>query len=310
MIWIGLGLVLLGAAIWPFRKERQRSRMDDAARSKAPGQFAKLAGGLTHYTWSGPETGPVLVCIHGLTTPSFVWFGLTPFLTALGYRVLTYDLFGRGYSDRPRGLQDRGFFMRQLDELLANQNVTGPVTVVGYSMGGAISACFASANPNKVKHLILLTPAGLRLPELGWRAKLGLRKGIGDWLMLLSYPAIHLKGTELERDLPTSVKDIVDLQQQELKYQGFTPAVLSSFRGLLSENLTTDHETIARGGIPTLCILGEKDDLIPPEVGEALTRLNPSAHVVIIKDAGHGLPYTHTKQTASLIEDFLASDSE
>jgi pimeloyl-ACP methyl ester carboxylesterase len=66
---------------------------------------------------------------------------------AKGHRVLTYDLYGRGYSDRPGGEQDARFFIRQLEDLLEHQGVTQPVTLLGYSMGGAIGAAFAAKHP-------------------------------------------------------------------------------------------------------------------------------------------------------------------
>ena len=310
MIWLGLALVLLGLAIWPFRRERTLKIMDDAARASAPGEHVALSGGITHFEWAGPPGGPVAVCIHGLTTPSFVWKGLVPVLTKMGYRVLIYDLFGRGYSDRPKGLQDKAFLLRQLEELLASQGVEDNLTVIGYSMGGAIASCYAAAHPTHVRQLVLLAPAGIRKAKLGWRAKLALRPWIGDWMMLLSYPRIHRKGTETERGLPSSVPGIVELQQSELDYQGFTPAVLSSLRGLLSTSLKAEHRAIAADHIPLLVVVGSVDPLIPPSIAGPLTAWNPAAQVRTIEGAGHGLPYTHTANVSEVLNTFLDRHAE
>lgn len=81
--------------------------------------------------------GPVAVCVHGLTTPSFVWHGLARGLATFGYRVLIYDLYGRGYSDRAPGHQDQAYFLQQLNDLLEDQQIKGDITLLGYSMGGA-----------------------------------------------------------------------------------------------------------------------------------------------------------------------------
>lgn len=43
---------------------------------------------------------------------------ITPALTALGFRVLSYDLYGRGYSDAPFRRHTLDFNVQQLDELL------------------------------------------------------------------------------------------------------------------------------------------------------------------------------------------------
>ena len=305
MIWLGLALVLAGIAILPFRREARRKVMDADARKEAPGDFVTLSDGVTHYQWIGPTRGPVVVCIHGLTTPSFVWHGLAPILNGLGYRVLIYDLFGRGYSDRPKGAQTRAFFLRQLTELLASQGLREDLTVFGYSMGGAIATGFAAAHPGMIRQVVLLAPAGIRMPKLGISTRISRWPGIGEWLMLLTYPSVHHKGCEAERTLPSSVPGIVDLQQAELGVQGFTPAVLSSFRGILSENFEDAHRQIAAQGLPMLVILGEEDPLIPPSVAGPLVAWHRLARVEVIAGAGHGLTYTHTAEIGAHVTAFL-----
>ena len=47
-----------------------------------------------------------------------------------------------------------------LTAFLAALNITQPVVVVGTSMGGYIAASFAMAHPERVRHLVLLAPAG------------------------------------------------------------------------------------------------------------------------------------------------------
>ena len=133
-------ILLLGAvAMLPWLREKRRVEMDTEARHGAPGKFVRLSRGLTHYQTSDSARGPWIVLIHGLTTPSFVWEGLVPYLEALGFRVLRYDLYGRGFSDRPKGRQTPEFFVAQLAELLATHEIEEEVTLVGYSMGGVIA---------------------------------------------------------------------------------------------------------------------------------------------------------------------------
>jgi pimeloyl-ACP methyl ester carboxylesterase len=132
MIWLGLLALALGLlAAAPFLREMSKSEMDDTARRHAPGAFATLSRGVTHYRWMGAARGPVAVCVHGLTTPSFVWYGIAQGLGAIGFRVLIYDLYGRGYSDRPDGPQDSAFFVTQLEDLLEDQGVDGDITLLG-----------------------------------------------------------------------------------------------------------------------------------------------------------------------------------
>ena len=292
MIWVLV--VVLSVLAVPVTIELMRSPMNDARQDKAPGQFALLSQGRTHFEWLGPERGPVAVCIHGLTTPSFVWRGMAKGLALMGFRVLIYDLYGRGYSDTAMGRQDAKFFLTQLDDLLLNQNVTGPVTLLGYSMGGAIAACFAAANPGRIRQLILLAPAGMQ--ELSGR-QLTLARDIpvlGDWLFLAVFPTILRRGIDAEAGLPGSVPGITDLQHAETDRRGYFPSVLSSLRGLLRHPLEDAHRAIAAAGIPTLAIWGAEDDVISLGCKTTLAEWNPQAVQTVVADAGHGLTYTHT----------------
>ena len=88
--------------------------MDDGARGDAPGKFIKLRRGITHYRRFGPEEGPLVVCVHGLTTPSFVFEGIAEAYVK-NDRVVWYMItMGREYSDRPVGLQNRAFLFTTL----------------------------------------------------------------------------------------------------------------------------------------------------------------------------------------------------
>ena len=309
MIWFLVVLVILGAiAIWPFAREAMRQPMDDAARRDAPGDFVELSQGITHFRWIGPVRGPVAVCVHGLTTPSMVWDAVAKGLALMGFRVLVYDLYGRGYSDRAPGLQDQDFFIRQLEDLLASQGITEDVTLLGYSMGGAIVSAFAARHPERVLRVILLAPAGMG-HDLGKLARFTRDTPIlGDWLMLLRYPGAHMKGTEAERVLPSEVEGIVDYQQAELSKRGFVPAVLSSLRGILPRPLEKEHRAISREGIPVLAIWGRNDAVIPIRAMGQLTQWNRVARHEVIEGAGHGLTYTHAAAVLRAIEAGIAAE--
>lgn len=308
MIWAGAVSVLALLIAFPYLREALRAPMNEAARQEAPGAFVQLSQGVTHYRWIGPTRGPVAVCVHGLTTPSAVWEAVARGLADQGFRVLVYDLYGRGYSDRPRGVQDQAFFLRQLDDLLAAQDIHEDITLLGYSMGGAIVTAFAAREPERVRRVILLAPAGMghdpgRLVRL-----IRDLPGLGDWLMLLRFPALHRKSTEAERALTSEVEGIVDYQQAELGRRGFVPAVLSSLRGILSQRLEEAHRRISREDIPVLAIWGREDVVIPIAAMGVLAQWNRIARHEVIAGAGHGLTYTHASAVVAAIRAELAGD--
>ena len=160
-----LFLIVIAILAAPFIIEWCRIPMDAQARADAPGEFASLSNGITHYQFHGPVDGPLVVCVHGLTTPSFVYEGLATRLVERGHRVLVYDHYGRGYSDRPKGDQDRAFFVSHLEELLEHLNIDTPFDLVGYSMGGWVVTAYATIHPKMIKRLFCLP---LRVWGMNW----------------------------------------------------------------------------------------------------------------------------------------------
>lgn len=288
----------------PFVAEWMRRPMSAARQSQAPGQMARLPQGATHFTWHGDAGQPVAVCVHGLSTPSFVFAATVRSLTALGFQVLTYDLYGRGFSDRVRGKQDLRFHLAQLKALLAHEAVEGPITLIGFSMGGQIATGFA-ARDDRVERLILVAPSGLAdtagvAPEWVWTAPV-----IGDWMMRV------LGGIWLRRELvehksvATVIPDFEDRQAAETRVRGYLPALLSSRRHLLDAPEVEDHRQVARRAQPVLAIWGSIDPVIPRRAISGLALLNPDARHVEIKGAGHNLLQTHPSEVAEAFKDFL-----
>lgn len=299
-------VVLLGLLAVPLTIEFMRTPMTGQRQAEAPGKLATLSQGVTHYAWIGPADGPVAVCVHGLTTPSFVWHGLAKGLARMGYRVLIYDHYGRGYSSTVCGLQDAEFFVTQLEDLLAHERVETPVLLIGYSMGGAVAACFAAKHAGRVSRLVLLASAGMALVD-----PLLLRLArdvpvIGDWLFLALYPIVLRRGITAEADLPKSVEGMTHMMRTETTRRGFFPSALSSLRGVLRAPLQAEHATIAASQIPVLAIWAEADALIPPAAQDQLATWNADATQTVIAGSGHGVTYTHTDEVVALIKAWLA----
>lgn len=304
MIWVLL-LLLVGIIAAPFVREAIKPKMNSFARQSAPGEFVELSRGITHYQWFGGTRGPVVVCVHGLTTPSFVWGPIAQGLAMFGFRVLTYDLYGRGFSDRPKGPQDAAFFVTQLEELLESQQIENEITLIGYSMGGAIATVFAAMSPARLRQLVLLAPAGFG-HDLGPMARVVAQVGrLGDWLMLAFYARSFRKATEDERTLISSVDDIVDLQQYELRFRGFVPAVLSSLKNMLGQDLDEEHREISKENVPVLAIWAQDDDVIPISGLGKLAQWNRAARQEVIEGAGHQLAYTHTDEVLHAMRDLM-----
>eukprot|EP00298_Acanthocystis_sp_HF-20_P018341 c21947_g1_i2.p1 GENE.c21947_g1_i2~~c21947_g1_i2.p1 ORF type:complete len:330 (-),score=104.61 c21947_g1_i2:50-1039(-) len=143
------------------------------------------------YRLTGPENGTLIVFINGILEYHYRWDFLVPELEKIGFQVLRYDHFNRGFSGDVDCKFDEAVYCEELEGLLEaigkNKN---PIHVVGHSLGGAIAVSFTSRNPQLVSKLLLMAPAGFfprpavlkiigPLLRTGLRAKLkqGLAKG-------------------------------------------------------------------------------------------------------------------------------------
>jgi pimeloyl-ACP methyl ester carboxylesterase len=297
--------VLAGLAALPVAAEMVRRPVTRADLEHASGQMADLPAGQTYYELTGPDDGPLAICIHGLSTPSVIFAGTARSLAALGYRVLTYDLYGRGLSARPGGSQTPDFFLSQLRALLVHLGLSGASTVLGFSMGAILATAFAAEEGTEARALVLVAPAGITgvydLP----RDRVWTTPVLGDWLMRVAGGWALRRELRVGPDLPTIVPNLVDQAVAETRKRGFLPALLSSRRHTLSLLMDEDHRRVASLGTPVLAIWGRADPVINKSAIGRLSELNPNAHHVEIKGAGHSLLQTHPKMVAEALSAFL-----
>ncbi|OLN86160.1 Lipase 1-like protein 1 [Colletotrichum chlorophyti] len=139
---------------------------------------ATAYGNLRVYEW-GPEAGERVLLLHGIGTPCIALGGMAREFVERGWRVMTFDFFGRGYSDAPIDVAyDIRLYTTQILLALASSPLPGwtgndAFHLLGYSLGGAVAASFASANPHLVRSLTLVAPGGLirSAAHVGWRSR-------------------------------------------------------------------------------------------------------------------------------------------
>ena len=304
MLWWIL-LAVIAAAIFsiPFVLELRRKVPDP---SKAKGRFADLPSGRTHYRWFGGVRGPVAVCVHGLTTPSEIWESFALELTDLGYRVLVYDLYGRGHSDSVPGSQSADFFVRQLKELLEDQGLEEDVTLVGYSMGGAIVTAFAARYFHMVQRLVLIAPSCIEYEEDPFiRRILGL-SFLGTWLHAAVEPFRMRRALASEAD--RGDPQFQQVRQAQIDRSGYFPALIASRRGILSDRQEKEHRAISKQDVPVFALWGEDDTVIPIRAVGTLAQWNRLARQDTVPGAGHDLVVTHAPELGSLYRTMLRGD--
>jgi len=289
---------------FPFRGETRS--LDDAARASAPGQLLDLPGGKTHYLLEGPSDGQPVVLVHGLSVPSYTFTPTTAGLTENGLRVLSYDLFGRGYSDRPAGRYDLDFFNSQLTDLLDALGIRGPVNLAGLSMGGPIAAYFTVRNPARVRRLCLIDPAGL-IPFGGSLSGKLLRTPLAGEVMLNFFARRILIDT-VPNDLlhPERFPEFMAQYPPQMEFRGFRQAILATLRGGALAEQTALYRALGTLDIPLLALWGEADHTFPPALAaERLQAIVPQCRLEIIRGAGHIPHYEQPGLVNPLLAEFF-----
>ena len=275
------------AALYAFAPKVETLVLDERARAGAGGDFIALDDGMVHYELAGPEAAPTVVFLHGFATPYLIWDFNFSAVTAAGYRVLRFDLYGRGYSDRPETVAyGLDLFDRQLLQLIERLKLRTPLTLAGVSMGGAISVLFAERHPELVNGLILVDPAGFPMPVPG-ALKLLRVPGLGEYLM-------HVLGDRsIRAGIAANFFDeslLPDFERKftvQLQYEGYQRAQLASLRDMPLQFLEASYRAVGAAGTPVLLLWGRGDAVIPFETSQQVMAAMPQARLLVIDLAGH-----------------------
>jgi pimeloyl-ACP methyl ester carboxylesterase len=293
-----LVLLLCLVAIIDRVKDPERRDLNGVARQKAPGQFVALADGLTHYEAAGPDSGRVVVLAAGFSVPGYIWDSLYFRLADSGFRVIRYDYYGRGWSDRPRIAYDQAMFVRQLDGLLDSLHVTQPFDLAGLSFGGTVVTSYVAAHPERVRTLIYVDPVfnNARTPtpaeRSSWR---------WTWEMVMRNGAEKMATGQLEDFYhPERHPDWVDRYRVQQQFKGTREALRRSRVALQTDPVQDTILTrLGQQTRPVMIIWGRHDNTVPFAGSDKLRAAFPSAAFLPVDSAGH-LPHL---EEAALVAD-------
>ena len=207
-----------------------------------------------------PCRGTVLI-VHGLGEHGGRYAPLAQRLNGLGYAVRGYDLYGHGRSSGKRGhLAREAQHLEHLVEVAAatrTMAATGPLIVLGHSLGGLISASAVSRGMLEPDGLVLSSPA-LAVDMAAWQ-----RAAVG-WLPRLA-PDLTL-GNGLKPRYLSHDPAVVAAYEAD-------PLVHDRICARLGAYVATEGEAVcaAAGGwrVPTLLLYAGDDRLVAPRGSDA-----------------------------------------
>lgn len=217
-------------------------------------------------------------------------------LLARRFEVFAPDHPGFGGSDELPGVEGVDDLVYHYLDLMERLGLERP-HVVGASFGGWIAAELAVAAPHMIGSLVLLSPAGLRLPGYP----------IAD-LFLMSPEEVV---AALFRD-PSQASVLFpaepDVEVILAAYRDMTALARFGWTPFLSNPKL--ERRLHRISAPTLVAWPSDDRVVPIAHGRRFAELIPKAEFAVVGDCGHAMYFERPKAFAELTADFLATGAE
>lgn len=252
-------LLVLGSVVY-LRADRETMSATDF-RADSGYSVADLQSGSTAYQSFGPEEGEPIIIVHGATLGSMAYQGYVPSLVKQGWRVIIYDQYGRGFSDRPDVPLSIDLLRAQLLQLMDALEID-QAHLFGISLGGAVIARFGAAHGARVKSLAYQVPliGGAKVTPAIVAARLPI---IGTVLArLVAIPSIIARGESFGTDTDEARRVVAHFTRQ-FEVKGTQRMMRDLMIGDALSDRMGDHRAIGASGMKAQFAYATDDPEIP-----------------------------------------------
>lgn len=113
------------------------------------------------YYECGPDSGEILLLIHGVTDAAITWTQLAPMLSEKKYHCIAIEYRGNGSTDKP-ACDASGYTADMIAEdiiCFMNEMKIDSANIIGHSYGSLIAQIIALKAPEKCRTIILIDTA-------------------------------------------------------------------------------------------------------------------------------------------------------
>jgi len=246
-----------------------------------------------HYAVAGPEQGPPIILLHGFPEFWYSWRFQIPVLAQAGYRVYAPDQRGYNLTDK-QGPYDVATLTRDVANF---QDVMGIATcpIVGHDWGAVVAWSFAARYPKRVEKLLILNGphpnAYLDACKHHFRQ---IRKSWYIYFFQLPWlPERLLRRKDfaaLDRVFAALRMNSDDIARYKsaLAQPGALTAMIGWYRFMVRGMFRNRFKSpVARIGVPTCVIWGERDLALDSTCNDTLCRYVPNLVIHRLPDANH-----------------------
>lgn len=283
--------------------------------------FVRVLGHHLYWKSIGESERGTILCLHGGPGGNH-WFNMPMAdMATVGFRVVMYDQFGCGRSDRPRSFEGYSIesAAREVDAVRRTLRL-GRCHLWGSSYGGALALQAVLQSPGSFRRLIVSSGYACARQAEAEMARLVRRLPRRERIAIESGESRGRLDTASYRDAVTKFYRLhgnglpvrpyeVALGFQDLN-RGLQAALFGPGEGLLAQSTGTMKDWDVRDQLrrirtPTLVIVGRRD-FITPACARTIHRGIPGSNFVIFENAGHEPAFKERARFMQVVRDFLA----
>ncbi len=263
--------------------------------------------------------GQPVVLIHGWPVSGRSWENQVPTLIDAGYRVITYDRRGFGWSSQPWGGYDYDTFAADLNALLEHLDLQG-VTLVGFSMGGGeVVRYIGKYGTNRIAKAVLAAA----VPPYLYKSQDNPDGGLDDATIAgfeggvksdrLAFLEEFIKNfftpggaNPVKSILPGGGPAVSEPQRLYARDIAAFASPKGTLDCIAAFGRTDFRGDVAKVTVPTLIIHGDSDAIVPFEVsGKRSHELIAGSKLALIEGGPHGLNASHAAEFNAALIGFL-----
>jgi len=256
----------------------------------------------------GPDNGPTLLLLHGLTDRRDAFPTVIDTLDEM-HRVVAIDQRGHGYSGRTPGHYSNDDHARDIRYILENV-CQSPTVVWGHSMGGANAIAMAADPPEQLKALILEDPAIFGRARSTRAGGAPVNSPFGASLELIE---AGISAEEMASRIAESEPGMPDYYApwKAERLAQIDPAVLRDVVAGRRRGVQDPKESLAKIDCPVLLMQADPDKggILQDEFLAEITPKTGDWTVVKVVGAGHVINRNHPELALPIVMPWLAAHS-